>query len=70
MALHTLHLVMKGQGGNFTVALGRAVLASTFGLGKLKCARRTVHVLQELNMELPDLLAHPTFLGASLMQVG
>lgn len=28
-----------------------------------------VHTLQELNMELPDLLAHPTFLGASLMQV-
>lgn len=26
-------------------------------------------VLQELNMELPDLLAHPAFLGASLMQV-
>lgn len=24
---------------------------------------------QELNMELPDLLAHPTYLGASLMQV-
>jgi hypothetical protein len=31
---------------------------------------RMLSTLQELNMELADILVHPTFLGASLMQVG
>lgn len=35
----------------------------------LELQRKVDFLRQELNMELPDLLAHPTFMGASLMQV-